>query len=60
MLGEAQREMHKNIDLHQKRFKKQIDDFESLLSQEKYWEIVYNKNELKFLKRQINETMNKY
>jgi len=30
------------------------------LNEGKYWEIVYNKNELKFLKRQINETMEKY
>jgi hypothetical protein len=52
--------MHKNIDNHQKRFKKQIDDFETLIEQEKYWEIIYNKNELKSLKKQINITMEKY
>ena len=60
MLVDAQREMHKNIDNHQKRFKKQIDEFETMLEQEKFWEIIYNKNELKSLKRQINMTMDKY
>jgi DNA repair exonuclease SbcCD ATPase subunit len=60
MLIDAQREMHKNIDNHQKRFKKQIDEFEALINQGDYWQIIYNKNELKALKRNITLTMDKY
>ena len=51
MLIDAQREMHKNNDNHYKRFKKQIDEFETLIEHGEYWQIIYNKNELKSLKR---------
>ena len=60
MLVEAQREMHKNIDNHQKKFKKQIDDIESQLITGKYWEIVHNKKEIKILKRQISQIIEQY
>ena len=48
---DAQREMHKNLDLHQKRIKKEIDEFESLLKEDKFWEIIYKKDDLKNLKK---------
>jgi hypothetical protein len=60
MLMDAQREMHKNLDLHQKRIKKEIDEFESLLKEEKYWEIIYKKEELKGLKKKMSYFMNQY
>ena len=35
--------MHKNIDGHQKKFKKEIDDFNVMIKEEKFWEIIYDK-----------------
>lgn len=58
MLMDAQREMHKNLDLHQRRIKKEIDEFESLLKEEKYWEIIYKKDDLKNLKKKMTNYMN--
>lgn len=58
MLMDAQREMHKNLDLHQRRIKKEIDEFESLLKEEKYWEIIYKKDDLKNLKKKMTTFMN--
>ena len=52
--------MHKNLDLHQKRIKKEIDEFESLLKEEKYWEIIYKKEELKGLNKKMSYFMNQY
>jgi len=60
MLMDAQREMHKNLDLHQRRIKKEIDEFESLLKEEKYWEIIYKKDDLKNLKKKMTSFMNQY
>lgn len=60
MLMDAQREMHKNIDLHQKKIKMEIDEFESLLKEEKYWEIIYKKEDLKKLKKKMTFYMNQY
>ena len=60
MLMDAQREMHKNLDLHQKRIKKEIDEFESLLKEEKFWEIIYKKEDLKNLKKKMTYFMNQY
>lgn len=57
---DAQREMHKNLDLHQKRIKKEIDEFESLLKEEKFWEIIYKKEDLKNLKKKMTYFMNQY
>jgi hypothetical protein len=57
---DAQREMHKNLDLHQRRIKKEIDEFESLLKEEKYWEIIYKKDDLKNLKKKMTTYMNLY
>jgi hypothetical protein len=52
--------MHKNLDLHQRRIKKEIDEFESLLKEEKYWEIIYKKDDLKNLKKKMISFMNQY
>ena len=52
--------MHKNLDLHQKRIKKEIDEFESLLKEEKFWEIIYKKEDLKNLKKKMTYFMNQY
>lgn len=60
MLMDAQREMHKNLDLHQKRIKKEIDEFESLLKEDKFWEIIYKKDDLKNLKKKMTYFMNQY
>jgi hypothetical protein len=60
MLVEAQKEMHKNIDLHRKKFKKQIDDIDSQIAQGLYWEVVQQKKEIKELKKQINFTIERY
>jgi hypothetical protein len=57
---DAQREMHKNLDLHQKRIKKEIDEFESLLKEDKFWEIIYKKDDLKNLKKKMTYFMNQY
>jgi len=46
--------MHKNLDFHQKRIKKQINDFDTLVREKKYWEVIYNKKEIKLLKRKMN------
>ena len=54
MLVDAKREMHKNLDFHQKRIKKQINDFDTLVREKKYWEVIYNKKEIKLLKRKMN------
>jgi hypothetical protein len=50
--------MHKNLDLHQRRIKKEIDEFESLLKEEKYWEIINKKEEIKDLKKKMISYMN--
>ena len=42
--------MHKNIDNHQKKFKKEIDEFSVKIEEKKYWEIIYEKQNLKKLK----------
>ena len=60
MLLEAQREMHKNIDNHQQKFKKQIDEYDTMLQNNQHWEFVYNKFELKSLRRQMYQAMEKY
>ena len=57
MLVDAQREMHKNLDFHQRRIKKQISDFETLIREGKHWEVIYNKKEIKQLKRKMNMYM---
>ena len=52
--------MHKNLDFHQKRIKKQINDFDTLVREKKYWEVIYNKKEIKLLKRKMNIYMQEY
>ena len=60
MLVDAQREMHKNLDFHQRRIKKQINEFETMVREKKYWEVIYNKKEIKMLKRKMNSYMQEY
>lgn len=60
MLVDAQREMHKNLDFHQKRIKKQINEFDTMVREKKYWEVIYNKKEIKLLKRKMNIYMQEY
>ena len=52
--------MHKNIDGHQKKFKKEIDDFQVMINEKKYWEIIYDKQKLKDLKKRMKATIEKY
>lgn len=52
--------MHKNIDNHQKKFKKEIDEFSVKIEEKKYWEIIYEKQNLKKLKSQMSATIEKY
>ena len=60
MLVDAQKEMHKNLDFHQKRIKKQINDYDTMIREKKYWEIIYNKKDIKSLKRKMNTYMQEY
>ena len=52
--------MHKNIDNHQKKFKKEIEEFQVMLNEKKYHEIIYDKQKLKDLKRRMGATIEKY
>lgn len=52
--------MHKNIDGHKKKFKKQIDDIEVMLKEGKHCEVIYEKQRLKDLKKNMSTTIEKY
>ena len=42
-VADAQRKIHLEMDFHQKRVKKQINDLEALIGQDQHWEVVHRK-----------------
>ena len=53
MCQDVQKEVQKGLEFHQKRIKKQINEYEQMYHQGQHWEIVNQKNEVKMLKAQM-------